>query len=117
MGRERVSTTVDKYYAQPAGSAIAVSLPLAQLFFLEEGEEMKITAVSGTERIIKLQDDHSTSQLFAFRHKLHRAGRFRHLCELASRIEIRQFVRPRDSARFAEGVDMVANCLSPSGSQ
>src|SRR4051812_12277862 len=37
---ERVSATVEKFYATPASGDVGVTLPLAELIFLEEGEEL-----------------------------------------------------------------------------
>lgn len=106
---EKVSRTVDKYYAGPAAGAVGVALPLARLVFLEEGEEISITSISGAERFVRMQDDHYTTQLFAAAQRFDRANQFAHLRRLARQIEMARFVRPRDALRFRESVDLVAN--------
>ncbi|MFL6723892.1 MAG: hypothetical protein ACJ8E7_07125, partial [Sphingomicrobium sp.] len=58
---EKVSQTYDKYYAIPAAGTWGAALPLAELIFLEECPEPAITRVSGSERFLRMQDDHQTS--------------------------------------------------------
>jgi hypothetical protein len=107
-GEEKVSTTVDKFYASPAAGDVGVTLPLAELIFLEEGPGPVMASITGAERIAKLQDDHQTSHLFAGAQRFDRTRQFDHLSRLASRIDMTRFVRPRDRARFAEGVALAA---------
>lgn len=106
---EKVSRTVDKYYAAPAAGEVESALPLSQLLFLEEGPEPVIVRISGAERFARMQDDHPTAHLFAAARRFDRASRFAHLTRLARQIAMARFVRPRDSARFDEGVDLVAD--------
>src|SRR6185436_12667866 len=65
MPEEKVSQSVDKYYAEPNGGDVRQVLPLAELIFLEEGLDLSILPIVGSERLIRLQDDHQTASLFA----------------------------------------------------
>ena len=106
---EKVSLTVDKFYASPAQGSVTVSLPLAELIFLEDGPEAKVVPISGAERFVRMQDDHQTAHLLAAARMFDRAEQFAHLSRLARQIPMARFIRPRDRARFAEGADLVAH--------
>lgn len=112
---EKVSRTVDKYYAVPAAGSVGVALPLARLVFLEEGEPPAIAPISGAERFVRMQDDHYTAQLFAAARRFDRANQFAHLGRLARQIEMARFVRPRDASRFGEGASLVAQYVVGDG--
>ena len=112
---ERVSTTVEKFYATPAGGDVGITLPLAELIFLEEGEEIAITPISGAERFVRMQDDHQTAYLFAGARQFDRSEQFAHLGRLARQIPMARFVRPRDRSRFPEGVVLAANYVTGGG--
>jgi hypothetical protein len=105
---EKVSTTVDKFYASPAAGDVGITLPLAELIFLKDGPGPVMTPITGAERIAWLQDDHQTTHLFAGAQRFDRIGQFDHLSRLARRIDMTRFVRPRDRARFAESVALAA---------
>ena len=92
---EKVSTTVDKFYARPAAGDVGIALPLAQLLFLEDGPDPTITPISGAERFARIQDDHQTAHLFAGARRFDRAAHFAHLANLARRISMARFARPR----------------------
>jgi hypothetical protein len=102
--QEKVSRTVDKYYARPAALDVGVALPLARLIFLEEGDKLGVTPISGSERFVRMQDDHQTAHLFAAARQFDREDGFAHLSRLARQIEMARFVRPRDVSRFHDGV-------------
>lgn len=108
---EKVSRTIAKYYASPAGGEVGAALPLARLLFLEEGPEPHIAPISGAERFARMQDDHQTAHLFAVAQRFDRAGQFAHLTRLARQIELARFVRPIAAPRFHEGVDLVTNYI------
>ncbi|HEY6663457.1 MAG TPA: hypothetical protein VIZ66_11105, partial [Sphingomicrobium sp.] len=108
---EKVSKTVDKYYARPAAVDAGVARPLAELIFVDEGPDLGIEAITGAERMIRFQDDHQTAHLFAAAQQLDRAARFAHLHRLASRIKMARLERPRDRSRFAESVALAARYI------
>ena len=110
--QEKVSKTVAKFYALPAGGNVGEPLPLAELIFLEKGDVARISTIDGADRIARLQDDHATSQLYAFANQFDRAARFKHLCALATRIPVSSFARPFQPERFAEGVDVIRQYLT-----
>ena len=112
---EKVSLTVDKFYAQPPGGAVHVALPLAQLIFLEEGSQEVFIRISGAERFVRIQNDHPTTSLFAETKHLDRPGQFAHLSRLARQIDMARFVRPRDTARFCGGVAFAAEYVTHEG--
>jgi hypothetical protein len=107
--QEKVSTTVDKFYARPAAGDFSAALPLGQLIFLEEGPETAIEWITGAERLVRLQDDHQTARLFAAARRFDRASQFAHLTRLARQIAMARFVRPRDASQFHDGAALVAD--------
>jgi hypothetical protein len=112
---EKVSLTVDKFYAAPAAGSVGVALPLSRLVFLEEGKQPTIAPIPGAERFVRMQDDHYTAQLFAAARRLDRANQFAHLGRLARQIEMARFRRPRDVSVFGEGVALVAQYVVDCG--
>jgi hypothetical protein len=105
---ELVASDYPKYFAEPPGGSIRQSLPLAELIFLEDGNEPYLLGVEFGERIARLQDDHYTAQLFERASNLSRAERFGQLGGLAAQIPMKRFVRPFSRMRFAEGRDYLA---------
>ena len=105
---ERVSQTYDKYYAVPAAGTYGAALPIAELIFLEEGPMPAMTRISGSERFVKMQDDHQTAYLFAAARRFDRGEQFAHRARLALQIEMARFMRPCDANRFDEGVRLAA---------
>jgi hypothetical protein len=109
--QEEVSRTVGKFYAAPGAGSIEIPLPLAELIFLENGPEATIDSIRGGERVVRLQDDHYTAQLFDAARQFDLPGKFRHLCRLADQIEMSRFIRPRDTLGFSETVALAADHL------
>lgn len=97
----QIARRFDKFYAEPAGGSVRQVLPLASLTFLEEGEPARIEPVTGAEKLLRLQDDHYTTDLFLAASRPDRAARFAQLAALARGLTLSRFVRPRDAARFA----------------
>ena len=97
----RVARRFEKFYAEPAGGAVREVLPLASLTFLEHGEPARIEPLSGAEKLLRLQDDHYTTDLFLAASQPDRAARFGQLAALARSLTLSRFIRPRDPARFA----------------
>jgi len=108
MPEEKVSQSVDKYYAEPNGGDVRQVLPLAELIFLEEGPDLSILPIVGSERLIRLQDDHQTASLFAAARQYGRAAQFAHLSRLARQIRMARFERPLDKNRFGESIALAA---------
>ena len=113
---EKVSTTVDKYYASPEGGSVGTTLPLSELIFLEEGPELEIVPISGAARFARMIDDHQTAELLAAARLFDKVERFAHLSRLARQIRMARFVRPRATEQFAEGVSRVAGYVSQQAS-
>lgn len=109
---EKVSQTYDKYYATPKAGTVSIALPIAELIFLEEGPYPSMTRISGSERFVRMQDDHQTSWLFEAANQLDRAQQFAHRARLAQQIEMARFKRPCDAARFDEGISLVADHIA-----
>ncbi len=97
----KIARRFEKFYAEPAGGSIKDVLPLASLTFLEEGEPARIETLSGAEKLLRLQDDHYTAQMFLAASAADRVQRFAMLAALARSLRLSRFVRPRDGARFA----------------
>ncbi len=97
----QIARRFEKFYAEPAGGSIKDVLPLASLTFLEVGEPARIEPLRGAEKLLRLQDDHYTTDLFLAASRADRAARFAQLAALARGLTISRFVRPRDPVRFA----------------
>lgn len=104
--QERVSSTVAKFYARPASGDVRLPLPLAELIFLEEGERCRTVPVTGSERFVRLSDDHYTDHFFAHASSLGIRERFLLQARLARQIAMTRLERPRDISRFDESVDL-----------
>ncbi len=105
---ELVAADYHKHFVKPAGGTVGEPLPLAGLFYLEQGERPEAAALAGGDRIERLQDDHYTAELWRQAAGETRAERFASLAALARRIAMQRFARPFDPARFAEGIDFIA---------
>jgi hypothetical protein len=106
---EKVSRTYDKYYAAPAAGTVGAALPIAELIFLEEGASPCITRISGSERFVKMHDNHQTSWLFEAANPFDRSEQFTHRARLAQQIEMARFERPCEAARFDDGISLMAD--------
>ncbi len=113
---ERVSRTYDKNYASPAAGTVSTALPLAELIYLEEGPDPAMTRISGSERLLRMQDEHQTRYLFEAARRFERIELFSHRARLARQIEMMRFARPCDVQRFEEGVSMAAQHVMAYGS-
>src|SRR6478672_10960305 len=113
---EKVSLTVEKFYARSAAGDVNIPLPLAQLIFLEVGPDAHISAISGAERFVSIQDDHYTASLFASATQLDQFERFAHVSRLARQIDMARFVRPFDDVQFVAGVALAAQHVTKSRS-
>jgi hypothetical protein len=102
--QEQVGSDYPKHFAEPAGGTWRQPLPLAELIFLERGEDVQIVPVSAGERIARLQDDHYTAALFEQASALPRPQRFAQLAAIAARMPMRRFARPFEPARFGDGL-------------
>ena len=110
--QEKVSRTVDKFYALPAAGDVAEALPLEELIFLESAESPMILRIAGGERLTRLQDDHQTTQLFAGANRLERAATFDLFARLCRQVAMADFLRPFDRNRFQEGVALAAKFVT-----
>ena len=105
---ELVADDYRKHFVEPASGTVAEPLPLAGLFYLEQGETPEVAPLAGGGRIERLQDDHYTAELWRQATDQTRAERFATLAALARRMAMQRFTRPFDPARFAEGIDFIA---------
>jgi len=112
---ERVSQTVEKFYAQPPAGHIRRVLPLAELIFLEDGPTSAFIPITGGERLTRMQDDHETAFLFAAARQFAPAEQFGHLTRLAKQIKMSRFVRPRTGSSFQEVVALAAKHVTDAG--
>lgn len=111
-GEGKVSPTYEKYFAMPAAGTVGTALPLAELIFLDKGPEPSLTRISGSERFVRMADDHQTSYLFEAASQFDRAGQFAHRARLARQIEMLRFERPIDASRFDDGVALIARHIT-----
>ena len=105
---EEVSRTYEKNYAAPSAGIVENALPLGELIFLEEGPDVVLTQLAGSERFVRLQDDHQTAYLFEAARRFSRGDQFAHRARLAKQILMSCFQRPFDVARFSEGLAFIA---------
>ena len=104
---EQVMATLPKFYSEPAGGTVVDVLPLAELCFLEHGNEAAITPLHGGEKMVRLQDDHYTTDMILAASRPDRIARFVQLTNLARSIRLSRFIRPRDASRFAVDAALV----------
>ncbi|MEO6225492.1 MAG: hypothetical protein ABIO80_06540 [Sphingomicrobium sp.] len=108
---EKVSCTVDKFFALPAAGDVGEPLPLGELIFLEEGSETSIAPILGAARFAKVHEPNSATWLFTETQSGTRAERFAHLGRLAQQIPMARFMRPIARDRFGEGVTLMTEYL------
>lgn len=104
---EQVMAAVPKFYSEPAGGTVVDVLPLAELCFLEEGPDARIEPLHGGEKMVRLQDDHYTTDMIMAASRPDRIARFAQLASLARSIRLTRFIRPRDASRFAVDAALV----------
>ena len=109
---EKVAPMIDKHYAEPPGGTLRAVLPLARLTFLEDGDTIALSDISGAERIARLNDDHYTADLHAQARNEGLAERFARIARIAGHIPMERLTRPRDPAQFAEVAALVANRIT-----
>ena len=105
---ELVAHDYHKHFVEPVSGTVAEPLPLAELVFLERGDEPLVAPLGAAERIERLQDDHYTAELWRQANARPRPEYFATLAALARRIAMARFVRPFEPARFAQGIDHIA---------
>ena len=113
--REQVASDYPKHYARSPAGEVGEVLALAELIFLEPGDEPALSELSAGERIARLQDDHYTAELFAQAGAPSRAERFARLAGIAARLPMRSLVRPLDPARFGETRGWIARAIREAG--
>ncbi len=107
-GHEKVAPMVDKFYAEPAAGILSAVLPLANLTFLEQGDATELSQISGAQRLVRLNDDHYTAELYASAQADGLAARFARSARIAGQVPMQRLCRPFDPARFAEVTAMLA---------
>lgn len=113
---EKVGSDYDKFYAPPPAGSVRMPLPLAELIFLERGQNLSIEPLGGSERFVRTQDDHYTAQLFAAFRRFDRKLQFEHRARLARQIPMARFVRPWDSNRLRDSAQLAAKYIqAPQG--
>ncbi|MDP3907597.1 hypothetical protein [Novosphingobium sp.] len=106
--QDQVMASLPKFYAEPVGEVVTNALPLAELCFLEHGSPPRIEPLSGGEKLVRLQDDHYTTEMYLAASRPDRLDRFRQLAQLARTLRLIRFVRPRDRERFSTDAALVA---------
>lgn len=103
-----VGADTGKHYARPLGGEVGVPLPLAQLVFLAEGDELDWRPIHGAERVVRLADDHYTQELYLEACRPTRSETFALRARIARQVAMAELVRPRDRNRFAASVQLAA---------
>lgn len=112
---EKVGRMIDKHYAEPPGGTLQQVLPLAALFYLESGAEVRLDPIKGAERIARLNDDHYTARLYALTRGGGLAARLADLARAACRMPMKRLVLPRDRANFTDNIAAVATLIKQGG--
>lgn len=113
---EPVAPDIAKFYAQPVSGAAAEALPLAELIFLETGPDLRIEPLSATQRLMRLQDDHYTTDLARRARGGDAAAGFATLTRLARDIPMFRFERPFAQGSFAGGAAFIAGHIAAQAS-
>lgn len=113
--QEKVGEGIEKFFSDPVVEYAGGPLPLGRLIFLEEGAGPAIETIRGAERMLRLKDDHYTAFHFAAARQFDPQSHFAHLSRLATQIEMSRFIRPRDIARFDDGVVLISGYITGSG--
>ncbi|HEX2793773.1 MAG TPA: hypothetical protein VHN58_05020 [Croceicoccus sp.] len=111
-GTKMVADDYRKFFATDSGSDVDAPLPLAAMVVLEIGDDPAFEAVRGAARIAALDDDHYSTVQYARAQAHDHAGRLASLAALANRVAVYRFTRPRDPARHAESIDLLADRLA-----
>lgn len=112
---EPVGAETGKLYSAPPGGEHGEPLPLDTLVFLEDGPELAWLPISGAERLLRLDDDHHTRDVFLEASRPTREAIFTQRARLARRLDMVRLVRPRSRERFAAMLDFVAQCIRGKG--
>ena len=104
----KVADGMDKYYAEPVGGLETGMLPLAELCFLEIGEPAHFEDVHPAERLVLLDDNHYTAEVYRYARQPSLDQRFKQLARLANSVKISRFFRSRDAARFDSEASIAA---------
>jgi len=105
---EKVSPTIDKFFSHPVSGTVGTALRLAELVFLVEAPEPSISPIDGSEKFVRLQDNHYTFELLAGARQFDRVAQFSHFSRLARDIRMLRFARPWDPDCFSDGVTLLA---------
>jgi hypothetical protein len=109
---ETVGEGMGKFYAAPPAGTSAHIAPLARLVVLEDGPECAIERLTGAERVACLFDDHYTVAILAAARGRDPVALFATMTQLARRIEMFRFVRPRDALSFEKSVQFAATWIT-----
>ena len=112
--QEPVGAETGKFYATPASTSLrtAVPLPLAELIWLETGDTLAITLLTGGARIARLGDDHYTTDMFSRAQNWGIGEIFAIRARLARQVVMSCLVRPRDLAHFANSAALAATYIT-----
>jgi len=102
-----VGADTGKSYAAPPAGDLREPLPLAELVFLEHGQELEWRAVTGAERFARLADDHYTQSLYHEAQRPDLAAQFALRARLAEQVSMARLIRPRSPAGLAGSLDLV----------
>lgn len=110
-----VGADTGKFYARPAAGNVGEPLRLAGLVFLEEGAAVDWLEVRGTERFVRLEDDHYTQEIFREAVQPDRAALFALRARLAGQLAMARLVRPIAVEGFAASLALAADRIREFG--
>lgn len=110
---EAVRPDMDKFFAEPPGGIVTEPLPLARLYFLEEGVDAPaLTAIEGVARFRRTPSAYYRPKLC--RAITARSDRFALTMRIAGQVPLFALARPRDKAIFDDVADFVAGAIRSS---
>lgn len=107
-GEQPVGADTAKHYVRPPAGDVGIPLPLHRLVFLEEGPALHWEPITGAQRLVRLEDDHYTWQLWLEAQAPTRAEIFAMRGRLARQIAMARLARPRSPGHFTASLELAA---------
>lgn len=107
----QVSPAMEKYFARPPHISKAGPLPLAAIFRLEFGEELRLEPLTGATCFASLSNAFYRPH-FAAKARASGVDIFGFQARLANEIDVSLFHRPDDRAMFRAGLDLIEEAIT-----
>lgn len=107
----QVGSDTGKSYAAPPAGDLREPLALASLTFLEAGEQVLLEPIAGTERFVRLEDDHYTQSYYLEARRPSHGDLFALRARLAGRVAMARLIRPFSAEGFAKSADLAETAI------